>query len=106
MEIKKEKRCKEQVKDQKNFLIPPHPLTNFEIQMYNQNEARLNGVFWTDNLPNKIKDGAYIINLEKYPDAGTHWIILFCKNNEIFYFHIFELNMFLKKLKNLLSIKT
>ena len=45
MEIKKEKRSKEQVKDQKNFLIPPHPLTNFEIQMYNQNEARLNGVF-------------------------------------------------------------
>ena len=29
----------------KNFLIPPHPLTNFEIQKYYQNEPRLNGVY-------------------------------------------------------------
>ena len=27
------------------FLMPPHPLTNFEIQKYYQNEPRLNGVF-------------------------------------------------------------
>ena len=37
----------------KNFLIPPHPLTNFEIQMEYQNEPRLNGVYSRDNLPNK-----------------------------------------------------
>ena len=37
----------------------PHPLTNFEIQKYDQNEKRFNGVFSRDNnLPNKIKDGA------------------------------------------------
>ena len=35
----------------KNFLIPPHPLTNFEIQKYYQNEPRFNGVYSTDNLP-------------------------------------------------------
>ena len=22
----------------------------------------------------KIKDGAYVINLDKYADVGTHWI--------------------------------
>ena len=27
------------------FLIRPHPLANFEIQMYYQNESRFNGVF-------------------------------------------------------------
>ena len=27
----------------------------------------------------KIKDGAYIINLDEYADVGTHWIALFCK---------------------------
>ena len=48
----------------KNILIPPHPLTNFEIQKYCQNETRFNGVFSRDNLPNKTKDGAYIISLE------------------------------------------
>ena len=35
------------------FIIPPHPLTNFEIQKYNQNEPRFNGVNSRDNLPDK-----------------------------------------------------
>ena len=25
--------------------MPPHPLTNFELEMYYQNEPRLNGFF-------------------------------------------------------------
>ena len=53
------------------FLIPPHPLTNFEIPKYYQNEPRYNVIFSLDNLP-KIKDGAYIINLTEYSDIGTH----------------------------------
>ena len=40
------------------FLIPPQPLTNFEIQKYYQNEPRLNGVFSRNNLPKTIHDGA------------------------------------------------
>ena len=48
--------------------MPPHPLTNFEIQKYYQNEKRFNGVFYRDYLPNKIQDGAYIINLDEYSD--------------------------------------
>ena len=39
--------------------------------MYYQNEPRFNGVF-RDNLPDKIKDGAYVINLDEYSDIGTH----------------------------------
>ena len=30
--------------------MPPHPLTNFEIQKYYQNESNFNGVFSRDNL--------------------------------------------------------
>ena len=41
--------------------MPPHPLTNFEIQKYYQNKSRFNGVYSRDNLP-KIKHGAYAIN--------------------------------------------
>ena len=37
------------------FLMPPHSLTNFEIQKYYQNEPRFNGVFSINNLPNKNK---------------------------------------------------
>ena len=47
--------------------MPPDPLTNFEIQKFYQNELRFNGVFSRNNLP-KIKDGAYIINLDEYSD--------------------------------------
>ena len=47
--------------------MPPHPLTNFEIQKYYQNEPRFNGVYSRDNLQ-KIKDGACIINLDRYSD--------------------------------------
>ena len=41
--------------------MSPHLLTNFEIQKYYENEPR---VFSRDNLPKKIKDGAYVINLD------------------------------------------
>ena len=68
------------------FLIPPDLLTNFEIQKYYENEQKLNGVFSRDNLPKKIKDGEYVINLDEYKDVGTHWIALFCKKSKIVYF--------------------
>ena len=71
------------------LLTPPHSLTNFEIQKYYQNEPRFNGVFSRDNLPKKIKDGAYVINLDEYADVGTHWIALFCNRSEIVYFDSF-----------------
>ena len=87
------------------FLIPHHPLTNFEIQKYYKNEPRFNGVFSRNNLPKKIKDGAYVINLDEYADLGTHWIALFFNRNEIVSI-VLVLNIFLKKLKNLLEIKT
>ena len=37
----------------------------------------------------KIKDGAYVINLDEYVDIGTLWIALFCNTNEIVYFNSF-----------------
>ena len=43
----------------------PHPLTNFAIRKYYQNEPRFNGVYSRDNLQEKIKDGAHIINLDE-----------------------------------------
>ena len=47
------------------FLMPPHSLTNFEIQRYYQNKPRFNGVSSRNNLPNIITDGAYVINLDE-----------------------------------------
>ena len=61
----------------------PHPLTNFEIKMYCQNELKFSGVYSRNNLP-KIKDGTYSVNLDEFKSIGTHWIALYVNgNNEI-----------------------
>ena len=64
--------------------MSPHPLTNFEMQKYYQNQPRFNGVYCRENLP-KIKDGAYVINLDEYSDIGTHWIALYVQNNVTYF---------------------
>ena len=69
--------------------LTPHPLTNFEIQEYYEHEPRFNGVFSRDILPNSIKNGGYIINLDEYRDIGTHWVALYVNNKTIIYFDSF-----------------
>ena len=69
-------------------MTPPHPLTNFEIEAYHQNEQRFNRVFSGDNRPNTIKNGAYITNLDEY-DIGTHWVALYVNNKTVTYFDSF-----------------
>ena len=65
--------------------MPPHSLTNFEIQKYYQNEPKFNGVYSRNNLP-KIKNGAYVINFDKFKSIWTHLIALYVKcNNAIFW---------------------
>ena len=82
------------------------PLTNFEIYKYYQNEPRFDGVLSRNNLPKKIKDGTYIINLDEYTDVGTHWMLYFVTKMKLFISTVLVLNIFQKKLKNLLTIKT
>ena len=55
--------------------MPPHPLTNFEIQQYYQNKTKLNSTCLGNKLPT-IKDEAYVINLDEYELIGTQWIAL------------------------------
>ena len=71
------------------FLILPHPLTYFEMQMYYQNELRFNRVYSRAYLPYKIKNGEYAINLDEYSNIGTHWITLYLRNKTIRYFDSF-----------------
>ena len=89
---------------QNGFLILPHPLTNFEIQKYYQNEPRFNGVYSRDNLP-KIKDGAYVINLDEYSDIGTHWVALYIQNNDVTYFDSFGVEHIPKEIRTFISNK-
>ena len=84
-------------------LMLPRPLTNFEIQKYYKNEPRFNGVNSRDNLPNKIKDGAYVINLDEYSDRGTHWVAVYVKNNDITYFDSFGVEHILIEIKTFIG---
>ena len=71
------------------FLIPSHTLTNFEIWTY----------YSRDNLPDKIRGGAYVINLDKYSDIGTHWIALYTLNNKVTYSDSFGVEHIPNKVK-------
>ena len=75
-----------------------HPLTNFKIQIYYQKESRSNGVYLRSNLP-KIKDGAYVINLDEYKSIGTHWIALYVSGDNVRYLEGFGVEDIPKEIK-------
>ena len=83
----------------------PHPLTNFEIQEYYQIEPRFNGIFSRDNLPNTIKNGAYVINLDEYRDIGTHWVALYVNNKTVTYFDSFGVEHIPKEIMKFINRK-
>ena len=70
---------------------------------YYENKSKFNGVYSRNSLPNKIKDGAYVINLSDYSDIGTHWIALFVKNNDITYFDSFGVEHIPKEIKTFIN---
>ena len=72
---------------------------------YYENESRFNGVYSRDNLPNKIKDGAYVINLDEYSDIGTHWVALWRNINSVTYFDGFGLKHIPKEIKTFIKYK-
>ena len=83
--------------------MPPHPVPNFEIQKYYNNEPRFNGLYSRDNS-RKIKDEAYIINLDEYSDIRTHWVALWVNdNNNITYFDSFGVEHIPKEIKTFVN---
>ena len=66
---------------------------------YYQNEPRFNEVYFRDNLPDKIKDGVYVINSDEYSDIGPHWIVLYKLNNNVTYFDSFGVEHVPKAIK-------
>ena len=82
----------------------PHPLTNFEIQKYYQNEPEFNGVYSRDNLT-EIKEGANVINLAEYSDTGTHWVALCVHNDDVTHFDSFGVEHIRKEIKTFINNK-
>ena len=68
-----------------------------------------NLVYSRDNLHDKIKDEAYVINLDEYSDIRTHRIALYVFNNNVTYFDTFGVQQIPKEIKKFVgnkSIKT
>ena len=82
----------------------PHPLTNFEIQKY-QNEPKLKEeVYWRKKLF-KIKDGVYLIDFDEHKSIGNHWIALYVNGNNKTYFDKFGAEYILKETKRFMTNK-
>ena len=84
--------------------MPSYQLSNFEIQKYYQNELRFNGGYSRDNLT-KIKEGAYVINLDEYSDIGTYWVALYVHNDDVTYFNSFGVEHIPKEIKEFVKNK-
>ena len=85
--------------------MPRHPLTNFEIQKNYENEPRFNGVFSRNNLPLKIKNGAYVMNLDELVDVGKQWTALLWNRNEVVYFDSFGVEYVPEEIKKFVGNK-
>ena len=90
-------------KNNLSLLLPFHALTNIEISEYYANEPRFNGVYSRNNLPNKIKKGAYVINLDEYENTGTHWVSLFVKPKYTGYFDSFGIEHIPKEINKFIG---
>ena len=99
------KELEELVMEAKWILMLPHPLTNFEIWKYYQNESRFNGVYSRHNLAGKLKDGAYVVSLDEYADVGTQRIALFSNRSEIVYFNSFGVEYVPEEIKEFIEKK-
>ena len=53
----------------------------------------------------KKKDGAYVINLNKYSIIRTHWIALYVTNKNVTYFDSFGVEHIRKEIKKLINNK-
>ena len=62
-------------------------------------------VFFLEIIYQKIKDGAYIINLNEYSDIGTHWVALHVNNNYVHYFDSFGVEHIPEKIKAFINNK-
>ena len=69
------------------------------------NKPRFNGAYSRNNVPKKIKDGAYVINFDEYADVGIHWIALFCNRSEIVYFDSFGVEHVPEEIKEFIGNK-
>ena len=75
-----------------------------KCKIFYQNELIFNWVYSRDNLT-KIRNKAYIINLDEYFDIGTHLVALHVHNDDVNYFDSFGVEHIPKEIKTFFKNK-
>ena len=83
--------------------MPPHSLA-FKYKSIIETNLNLK-VFIPEIVYLKIKDGAYVINLDEYKSIGTHWIALYVNGDNITYFDSSGVECIPKEIKKFLGTK-
>ena len=84
--------------------MPPHPVTNFEIQRYYQNESKFNDVYSRNNLF-KINYETYIIDLDEYKSIENNWKALYMNAENVTYFDSFGVEYIPKEIRIFIGSK-
>ena len=58
-----------------------------------------------NNLPNNIKNGAYVINLDEYHDIRTHWVAWYVYYKTVTYFDSFRVEHIPKEIMKFIARK-
>ena len=59
-------------------------------------------VFIQEIISSKIKDEAYIINLDEFKPIGTHWIATYTNAENVIYFDCFGVKQIQKEIRKLI----
>ena len=85
--------------------MPDHPLNDFEIWKYYQNNFKFNSLYSRNNL-HKIYNETHVIHLNEYISMGTHWIASYINSDNVTYFGSFGVELFLKEIKTFIGNKS
>ena len=86
-------------------MFPLHPLSNIEITKYFNYEPRFNGVVSRDNLP-RIKNGAFVIDLDEKQSKGTLWVSLLIDKYMVVYLDSFRIEYIPQEVLNKIKHKS
>ena len=87
------------------LLVPLHPLNNIEITKYFNYEPRYNGAFSRNSLP-RIKDEAYVTNLDYKTNKRRYRVSLIFDKNLAIYFDFFAIEYIPKEVLNKIKDKS
>ena len=70
----------------------------------NEKRTKFNSIYLRNNW-SKIKDEAYILNLDEYESIGTHWIAFYVNYKNLTYFDSFGVEHIPKEIRKIIGNK-